>query len=209
MINQTSTARPCLRHLPSQTLSGYARVTMLRRSITLALIPPLMLTSGCSFTFTDTVPDNPTKLKYFDCTNTPGLAVADGVIAVSNGVSGVMTLTQDKDEFSDENDGASRDLVGGIALGIAAVMVASGIYGIVHSENCRRAKNELESRLLTPAPEVKQRSLAPETPATPPPAAPAPPPAAPAEPPPPSGQAGEIKMLDIPPEQTAPPAQAP
>jgi len=167
---------------------------MLHRLIALALIPPLMFASGCSFIFTDIVPDNPAQLKYFDCTSTPGLAVADGVIAVAQGVSGVATFTQSKEEYEAENDGVSRDLVGGIALGLAAVMLASGIYGIVHAETCRHAKNDLETRLLALPPEVQTRSLTPE----------APPPAAA-----PAGQPGEIQMMEIPEQQTPPPATAP
>lgn len=161
---------------------------MLSRVIAVALIPPLLCASGCSFVFTETVPDNPGQLKYFDCTNTPGLSVADGVIAIANGVTGVTTFTQSKEEFENENDGASRDLVGGVALGLAAVMLASGIYGIIQSERCRHAKNELEDRLL--APEVQTRTLPPEAPGSTQPA----------------GQAGEIKMLEIPQENPPPPA---
>ncbi|HKU37018.1 MAG TPA: hypothetical protein VJR89_02690 [Polyangiales bacterium] len=178
---------------------------MFRRVLAVLLIVP-MSTSGCSFLFTDTVPDNPTQLKYFDCTSTPGLAVADGVSAVSNGVSGVVTLTTSEEEFESENDGASRNLVAGVTLGIAAIMVASGIYGLVHSERCRRAKHELETRLL--APEVHKSPIQPK------PVVPAQPSAAGAAAPQPAaatseaapGQGastpGEIKMLEIP-EQPA------
>ncbi|HKP59159.1 MAG TPA: hypothetical protein VJV78_20695 [Polyangiales bacterium] len=180
-------------------MRGTLGVPMFRRLIVAIVIPPLLSTGGCSFLFTETVPDNPTELKYFDCTNTPGLAVADGVIAVANGVTGVSALTQSKEEFSDKNDGASRDLIAGVSLGFAALMVASGIYGIVQSQRCRGAKDELQARLLAPEHETTRRALTPEAPG-------APPPAAAPEAKPPAGQAGEIKMLETPPP---PPEQAP
>jgi hypothetical protein len=124
--------------------------------------------AGCSFTFIETVPDEPEKLRYFDCTSTAGLPVADGVFALSNGVSAVMTLTQSKAEFRDKNDGGSRDLVGGISIAAAAISAASAIYGIVQTERCRSAKEDLRRRLLPDA-EREQKKLQP-SPAEPPPA---------------------------------------
>lgn len=130
---------------------------------------------GCSLTFTTTVPDNPTQLRYFDCTSTPGLAVADAVFAVSSGVQSVMTFQQSEEEYADENDGANRNVVGGISLAMATLSLASGIYGIVHSERCRHAKAELRDRLLAPErdqlqlnPAAPQPSPAPVSPAAPP-----------------------------------------
>jgi hypothetical protein len=119
--------------------------------------------AGCSFTFIETVPDEPEKLRYFDCTSTAGLPVADGVFALSNGVSAVTTLTQSKEEFSDKNDGASRNLVGGISIAAAAIGVASAIYGIVQTERCRSAKADLRRRLLPDA-EREQKKLQPSPP---------------------------------------------
>lgn len=116
--------------------------------------------AGCSFTFIETVPDNPETLRYFDCTSTAGLPVADGVIGLSNGVSAVTTLTQSEKEFEDENDGANRNVVAGVSIAAAAISVASAIYGIVQTERCRSAKEDLRSRLLPDA-EREQKKLRP------------------------------------------------
>jgi hypothetical protein len=120
----------------------------------------MCLSAGCSFTFIETVPDEPEKLRYFDCTSTPGLPVADGVFALSNGVSGVIALTQSKDEYADNNDGANRNVVAGVSIGVAAIGIASGIYGLVQTERCRTAKAALERRLIPPA-EREQKKLTP------------------------------------------------
>jgi hypothetical protein len=127
--------------------------------------------AGCSFTFIETVPDNPEKLRYFDCTSTPGLPVADGVFALSNGVSGVTALTQSKQEFADNNDGANRNVVAGVSIAAAAISVASGIYGLVQTERCRSAKADLRRRLIPPA-EREQKKIVPPGPAQPAPATP-------------------------------------
>lgn len=180
---------------------------MLRRVLAVVLILPVS-TSGCSFLFTETVPDNPTQLKYFDCTSTPGLAVADGVIAVSNTVGAVTILTKSKQEYADQNNGVNRNLAAGITIGIAAVVAASGIYGLVQSERCRRAKNELEHRLL--APEVHTHPIEPQ-PVQPPAAVPPAPAQRPSETPA-TGQGqsvpGEIKLLEVP-EPPKPPEAHP
>lgn len=117
--------------------------------------------ASCSFTFIETVPDNPEKLRYFDCTSTPGLPVADGVFALSNGVAGVTALTKSKKEFADDNDGANRNVVAGVSLGVAAISVASGIYGLVQTERCRSAKAALERRLIPPAEREQKKIVTP------------------------------------------------
>src|SRR5262245_41603352 len=105
----------------------------------LPAILALAIGSGCSFTFIDTVPDDAQRRPYFDCTSTYGLPVADGVFALSGVVSAVATLSQSKDEFEDENDGANRDVFAGVSIAQAAVFVASGIYGVIKTEQCADA----------------------------------------------------------------------
>jgi len=153
--------------------------------------------SGCSFAFTDTLPDDPDKLPYFDCTSTPGLAVADGVIALSNGAGAFTTLRQSKSEYEEENDGASRNLVAGVSIGLAALSAASGIYGIIQSERCRRAKGRLRDRLL--APERQQHKLLPAASV-----APAAPPSDPLAP-----SSITAPPVSAPPPSAAPPSAAP
>src|SRR3954470_9208034 len=116
-----------------------------------AAIGMCLTQTGCSFTFVETVPDHPETLRYFDCTSTPGLPVADGVFALSNGVAAVTTLTQSKKEYADKNDGANRNLIAGVSIAVAAIGIASGIYGLITTEHCRTAKADLERRLIPPA----------------------------------------------------------
>jgi hypothetical protein len=125
--------------------------------------------TGCSFTFVETVPDHPEKLRYFDCTSTPGLPVADGVFALTNAVGGVASLTQSKKEYADKNDGANRDVVAGVSIAVAVIGIASGIYGLITTDRCRDAKSELRSRLIPPA-EREQKKLDPSVAPTPSPA---------------------------------------
>lgn len=168
-----------------------------RRAVLLAALAHIQ--TGCSFAFTDTLPDGHAGMQYFDCTNTAGLAVADGVFALSGAVSGVMALTQSKEEFAAENDDADRNLVAGVNIGTAAIFAASGIYGIIHSQRCGDAKRVLEKRFGSaaqtdvagpPPPPVERtrRPLPQAQPAAPPPQpappAPGPAPAAPATAPP-------------------------
>jgi hypothetical protein len=172
----------------------------------------LLNTAGCSFTFIDGVPDNWREVRYFDCTSTPGLAVADGVIMLSNGVAGVSALTMGKDEYSRKNDGANRNVVAGVSLGLAAVSAASGIYGIIMSENCRHAKEELRERLM-PNAEHEQHRLSPpglSPPLTPPPPeTPPPPPASPEAVPQPTLVPDQQFAPENAPPTAAPPAGSP
>ncbi|HEY8945545.1 MAG TPA: hypothetical protein VIM73_14855 [Polyangiaceae bacterium] len=171
-----------------------------------------MVVAGCSFTFTDTVPERHAHMKYFDCTSTPGLAVADGFLAVSSVVAAATTFSKSEEEYKAYNNDASRDLVGGLTVAQGIVFAASGMYGLVHSQRCRGAKRDLRARLereelTAPIRRSPTRPPAPAAPSLPSPAAPvpapsgtepvqngavpAPPPAAPSEapaPPAPSEQ---------------------
>jgi len=175
----------------------------------LAVAASLLASQGCSFAFVDTVPDDYRQRPYFDCTSTIGLPVADGVFALGGAVSAGLTLAQSKEEFEDENDGASRDLAAGVNIAFAAGMIASGIYGIITTQECSEAKTELEARFAEQAPptqdgDTKFRPIepAPAAPATPAPDAtqPAPvPEPAPVTPPP---------TTDLPPTVPPPPPPA-
>ena len=158
--------------------------------------------SGCSFTFIESVPDRHEELRYFDCTSTYGLPVADGVFALSQGLAGAVVLSQSEEEFEADNDGGNRNVAAGINFAGAAVSAASAIYGIVQTSRCQSAKDKLRQRLLAPAPPPgaplppgappppgvvdRQRTpLPPPAVAPPPPPTTAPPPP-PASPPPPA-----------------------
>ncbi len=125
-----------------------------------SLVVMVVSASGCSFLFEETVPDHYETMPYFDCTSTMGLPVADGVIGASSAVQAVSALTESKAKFKSQNGGGSRDLVAGIGIGTAALLVASAVFGIVHGEQCSAAKATLKARLLPPpTPERSQRLI--------------------------------------------------
>jgi len=160
----------------------------------LVLLGPLALggvNGGCSFIFMDTVPNDHAKLPYFDCTSTYGLAVADGLFALSGGIGAGTTLSQSKQDYADKNNGASRNAAAAVDIIAAGVTVASGVYGAVQATRCDHAKEELRGRIFAaplrpPPPELAPRlapPLPPPPPQAPPPAAPPAPEVVPAPPP--------------------------
>ena len=169
----------------------------------------VLAADGCSFAFVETVPDEPQKLPYFDCTSTIGLPVADGVFALGAGVTAGFTLAQSKQEFEDENDGANRDVAAGVDIAFAAAMLASGIYGVIQTSQCADAKAELRERLM-PESGSKHTPIAPPAAA---PVVPAPMPAPPvdATPQPPEAQPAPAAPppSDLPANVPAPPPSAP
>ena len=171
---------------------------------TVALLCVLALgpvAAGCSFMFMEGVPADHAKLAYFDCTSTYGLAVADGVVGMSSAIQAATALSQSKQEYSDKNNGGSRNAVAGVGIAVATLLAGSATYGIVQATRCDRAKDELKARIfaapLRPPPPLP--ALAPPPPA--PPLAP-PPPAPPLAPPP-------LAPPTLPPAAPAAPEQAP
>lgn len=165
-----------------------------------ALLALLAATPGCSLIFTDTVPPDHTKLAYFDCTSTYGLAVGDGVIGLGSAIAAAATLSQSKQEYADKNNGASRNAAGGINIAVAALMAASAGYGVYQSSRCDRAKDELRARIFAP-------TLRPPLP--PPPLLPAPPLPPPASPPPPAAPSPALPAPSDPPVPAAPESAPP
>ncbi|HLK92640.1 MAG TPA: hypothetical protein VKZ18_22285 [Polyangia bacterium] len=160
--------------------------------------------TGCSFVFTETVPNEHEKMPYFDCTSTYGLAAADGLVALSGGIGAGTTLKQSKQEFADKNSGASRNAAAAVDLVLAGVTLASGIYGAVQATRCDHAKEELKARILFAPPlRPPPASLLPGV--GPAPSAPLAPPASPPGVPPPT-----MVVPEAPPPPPAPvPAPAP
>jgi hypothetical protein len=142
--------------------------------------------SGCSFAFVETVPDGHASQAYFDCTSNPGLAVADGVLALGSAAGAAVALSKSKEEYADYNNDMNRDIAAGVNIGAAAVFAASGVYGLIQSLRCSSAKRDLRRRLLgsedpdAPAP-IVDRERRPLSPASPEPAPSEPTPPAPAE----------------------------
>jgi hypothetical protein len=175
-----------------------------------------LASSGCSFLFADGPPDRHEKMIYFDCTSTPGLEVADGVIGAGSALTGISALSMSEAEFEDQNDGGNRNGFAATNLVLAGVFVGSAIYGIVVTENCKDAKEDLRRRIIereaqrarAAAPPAAPAPVAPP-PALPPPAVPAPPATgaetAPLPPPP----APATPVAPTPPPPAAPPAAPP
>ena len=141
---------------------------------------------------------------YFDCTSTPGLEVADGVLGVAGILQGVNTLSSPEARFERENDGGDRNGAAVAQFVVAGVFVGSAIYGIVVTESCSDAKEDLRQRIIE---RERRRASEPKRPTLPPPAALPPPPPAPATP----STAGDAPPPPAPPptgSPTAPPAPA-
>jgi len=158
------------------------------------------LNAGCSFVFTEGVPPDHQKLAYFDCTNTYGLAVADGLFALGGAIGAGTTFSQSKQAYADKNSGASRNAAGGADVVLAALTLASGVYGAVQANRCDRAKEELRARMFL-APPLHP----PAPPALLPGAAPAPPPPPPLPPPPGAGPSPPPPMPSAPGAPLPPP----
>ena len=156
----------------------------------LAVVALGALDGGCSFVFMDTVPSDHEKMAYFDCTSTYGLAVADGMFALSGAIGAGTTLSQSKQDFANKNNGASRNAAAGVDLVLAGVTLASGIYGAVQATRCDHAKEELKARIFfapplrPPPPTLVVPGIAPAPPPVSVPAAPPPPAVVPEAPPP-------------------------
>jgi hypothetical protein len=152
---------------------------MVRFSCSIAAIALSLGSSGCSLLFADAPPKHHEKMLYFDCTSTPGLEVADGVLGVGSILQGVNTLSTPEARFERENDGADRNGAAVANFVIAGVFVGSAIYGIVVTESCSDAKEDLRQRIIE---REKRRASQPPRPAPPTPAPLPPPPPAPATP---------------------------
>jgi len=165
--------------------------------------------AGCSFIFTETVPNDHAKLPYFDCTSTYGLAVADGLFALSGGIGAGTTLSQSKQDYANKNSGASRNAAAAIDIIGGGVSLASGLYGAIQATRCDRAKEELKARIFAaplrpPPPELAPRlasPLPPPPPQAPPPEAPPAPEVVPAPPAPPPQAPPASGWVPVPPSQ--------
>ena len=182
---------------------------MVRFSCPLAAIALSLGSSGCSLLFADAPPKHHEKMLYFDCTSTPGLEVADGVLGVGGILQGVNTLSTPEARFERENDGGDRNGAAVAQFVVAGVFVGSAIYGIVVTEGCSDAKEDLRQRIIE---RERRRASEPRKPALPPPAALPPPPPAPAapstageEPPPAPPPPGSPAAPQAPPAPPAPP----
>jgi hypothetical protein len=176
---------------------------MARFSCSIATIALSLGSSGCSLLFADAPPKHHEKMIYFDCTSTPGLEVADGVLGVGSILQGVNTLSTPEARFERENDGADRNGAAAVQFAIAGVFVGSAIYGIVVTESCSDAKEDLRQRIIE---RERRRASEPRPPALPPPAPLPPPPPAPATP---ATAGGELPPPTVPQPGSPPPTSPP
>ena len=159
---------------------------------------------GCSFLFADPPPTNHEKMVYFDCTSTPGLEVADGVMTLIIGAGAVDTISTPEKKFERENDGGDRNTAAGIGFVTAAVLAGSAVYGIVVTENCNDAKENLRQRIVE---RERRRARLPVAPAGPPALV-----TPPTAPPPPASTTPVVPSTrgdTAPPPPEAPPSEAP
>lgn len=183
---------------------------MARISCSIAAIVLSLGSSGCSLLFADAPPKHHEKMLYFDCTSTPGLEVADGVLGVGGILQGVNTLSTPEAKFERENDGGDRNGAAVAQFVVAGVFVGSAIYGIVVTESCSDAKEDLRQRIIE---RERRRATEPGRPALPSPAGLPPTPPAPATPsttgdatPPPAPTPGAPPASAAPAAPAAPPA---
>lgn len=147
-----------------------------------------VFSGGCSFVFGEGPPADHARLAYFDCVSTYGLPVADGLFALSGVLGASDAFGKSKQQYAADNNGDSRNTVGGTDVAVAAIYTASAAYGIIQAARCQKAKEELEARIMRPGPAFRPPSfgavpVAPAAPPLPPPVM-VPPPVAPAPPPP-------------------------
>lgn len=96
----------------------------------LALILVLALT-GCSWGFTERVPDNWTPEEHVQCTSTPWLALVDVMVPLSLLVTG---------NVLDERKNNNAILIGVTGLATLPLGIASAITGLVWTGTCQDAK---------------------------------------------------------------------
>jgi hypothetical protein len=184
----------------------------LERMVILLMASLLVLgpaSTGCSFVFAEGPPDAHAQMPYFDCTSTYGLSVADGFFTVSGILGAATTFSKSKQEYADDNNGASRNAAGGINLVLAGVFGASAVYGAIQAARCGNAKAAWQSRILRPMLPPPRGAAGPPagppTPAIPPPA----PPAGPPQPWPPTTPNTGAPPAPSPPASPSPPAWPP
>jgi hypothetical protein len=97
-----------------------------------------LFSQGCSFAFVDGPPDRHEKMLYFDCTSSLGPATIDITYAASSAVIAAASA-----EEGDSGDAAAVYAV------TAGIFGASAIYGIVKTQTCNQAKDDLRRRLMT------------------------------------------------------------
>lgn len=98
-----------------------------------------MLT-GCSFMFMQGPPDSHAKLSYFDCVSSAAAPVTDTTLA---SVYGLVTAVGLADDTTEDGSAPPPLLFGGLA----ALHLASAIYGYIDAKECHSAKQELAHRI--------------------------------------------------------------
>src|SRR6187431_89630 len=122
----TASSRGRERSLVPRARAGYGS-PMARLLHVLGAMALSLASGGCSFLFADGPPARHEKMIYFDCTSTPGLEVADGVLGASFALTGITALGMSESEFEDENNGGDRNAFAATNLVLTGVFVGSAI----------------------------------------------------------------------------------
>lgn len=135
-----------------------------QKLVALTLI--VFLTPACSFIFSGGPPANASLMPYFDCPSDYAAPAADTVF----GLGSLLTLIP-------QNGQDPNAAVMGVGIAMAAIEIASAIYGYVRTTDCARAKADLEQRIGVGMPPPGAVPPPPPDSVPPPPGAIPPPPA--------------------------------
>jgi hypothetical protein len=120
-----------------------ATIIPLRSAASALLVSALL--SGCSFAFVDGPPTVHKQLPYFECTSSNAWPTVDLALGGIYGLESALSLSGSGPAL---NSGAAS----AVAVGMAALFIASAVSGYEKTSSCRDAKDNLMKRLyLQPA----------------------------------------------------------
>jgi hypothetical protein len=116
----------------------------------LIALGPVLL-SGCSYLFVEAPPEGHERMRHFDCTSSRLAPIVDTAFAGMYGLSGVVYGAAAAQSRGSTYGRAPTSVAVGM-LAIAAVDAASAAHGYSTTSECRRAKRDLNERLLSMPP---------------------------------------------------------
>ncbi len=121
-----------------------------RRYPLAALAAAAAFQTACSFVFIERAPTKHKQMQAFDCTSSVVAPVLDTIWAGLNGLGAAVALGQSDRDYAGRTP--DRGTTIGVGLAWLAVSGASAIYGFTQTQTCRRAKEDLYTRLSQQAP---------------------------------------------------------